>query len=168
VAVNFFGMVATLEGLRPLLAKSASPRAVGISSIASTLPTDDDLVAVMLAGDERGALAHAAAIADEDTTNIIYSSTKLAFARWIRRNAPQVPWAGAGIPLNAIAPGIVNTPMAGSADPTDEGRREMLKQLPMPLNGPAEPIVVANLLTWLTGVENTHVCETGHLPRRRL
>ena len=32
IAINYFGAVATLEGLRPLLAKSARPRAVAICS----------------------------------------------------------------------------------------------------------------------------------------
>lgn len=36
--LNFFGAVATLEGLRPLLAESAAPRAVAVSSIASLRP----------------------------------------------------------------------------------------------------------------------------------
>ena len=39
--LNFFGAVATLEGLRPLLAESAAPRAVAVSSIASLRPMQD-------------------------------------------------------------------------------------------------------------------------------
>ena len=34
VKVNFFGAVATLDGLRPMLAAGTSPRAVAVSSIA--------------------------------------------------------------------------------------------------------------------------------------
>ena len=33
--LNFFGTVATLQGLRPMLAKSTAPRAVAVSSISS-------------------------------------------------------------------------------------------------------------------------------------
>ncbi len=40
LAVNFFGTVATLEGLRPLLKDSPAPRAVLVSSIASLSPSD--------------------------------------------------------------------------------------------------------------------------------
>lgn len=36
--VNFFGAIATLERMRPLLAKGTSPRAVGISSFPSLYP----------------------------------------------------------------------------------------------------------------------------------
>jgi nucleoside-diphosphate-sugar epimerase len=40
VAANFFGTTRLLEGLRPLLVKSASPRALVISSISSRYPCD--------------------------------------------------------------------------------------------------------------------------------
>jgi len=41
VAVNFFGTVSTLEGLRPLLAGSGAPRAGAPASLASLLPAGD-------------------------------------------------------------------------------------------------------------------------------
>ena len=44
VGVNYFGMVATLEGLRPLLLASSAPRAVAVSAVASLHPVDDELV----------------------------------------------------------------------------------------------------------------------------
>lgn len=40
VQVNYFGVVATLEGLRPLLAAGTDPRAVLLSSVASIHPAD--------------------------------------------------------------------------------------------------------------------------------
>ena len=40
VALNFFGSVATLEGLRPTLASSPAPRAVMVSSVASLGPLE--------------------------------------------------------------------------------------------------------------------------------
>jgi hypothetical protein len=59
VSVNYFGALATLEGLRPLLANSAAPRAVATASIASMMPCKMELVKLMLAGDEEGAVAMA-------------------------------------------------------------------------------------------------------------
>ena len=38
LSLNFFGTVATLEGLRPLLEAGSAPRAVAVSSIASLRP----------------------------------------------------------------------------------------------------------------------------------
>lgn len=159
VGVNFFGMVATLEGLRPLLAKSDAPRAVGIASMASLHPLDDTLVDLMLAGDEAAALERAAVLAEDlEAANHIYSSTKKAFALWVRRNAATEAWAGASIPLNAIAPGVIVTPMTAPLLETEEGRAAIMQGVPMPLNGLAGPEVPANLLIWLTSVENSHLC----------
>jgi len=159
VGVNFFGMVATLEGLRPLLAGSDAPRAAGVASMASLNPVDDELVAAMTAGDEAAALARAEILAgDESTGHLIYGSTKKAFAQWIRRTAPTDEWAAAGIPLNAIAPGVIVTPMTAPLLETEEGREQIRAGVPMPLNGFAEAIVPARLLAWLVSEENTHLC----------
>lgn len=160
VAVNYFGMVASLQGLRPLLLSSPAPRAVGVSSMASLHPVDDELVADLVAGDEAAALARAGVLAKEPETTgaLIYSSTKKAFAQWIRRTAATAEWAGASIPLNAVAPGIIATPMTADLIQTEEARQGILQLVPMPLNGIAEPIVVARLLAWLGSEENTHLC----------
>jgi NAD(P)-dependent dehydrogenase (short-subunit alcohol dehydrogenase family) len=157
VGVNYFGMIATLEGLRPLLAMSEAPRAVAVTSMASLFPVDDELVARLDAGDEPGALGRAAAMTEEEAANI-YASTKRALALWIRRHAATPDWAGASIPLNAIAPGIIRTPMTSDLTSTPEGVEQILQMVPMPLNGVADPIVTAYLLAWLGGVENTHLC----------
>lgn len=158
-SVNFFGMVATLEGLRPLLAGSPSPRAVGIASMASLHPVDDELVAAMTAGDEAAAIARAEVLAQDPMAgHQIYSSSKKAFAQWIRRAAPTPDWAGEHIPLNAIAPGVIVTPMTAPLLETEEGREQIRAGVPMPLNGFAEAIVPARLLVWLTSEENSHLC----------
>jgi NAD(P)-dependent dehydrogenase (short-subunit alcohol dehydrogenase family) len=159
VAVNYFGMVATLEGLRPLLAGSTSPRAVGVSSMASLLPVDDLLVGAMTAGNESAALARTIAMAAHpELASRVYASTKKAFAQWIRRTAPTDNWAGADIPLNAIAPGVVLTPMMEPLLATERSRQRIRADVPMPLGGFAQPIDAAHLLAWLAGTENTRLC----------
>ncbi|MEP7762893.1 SDR family NAD(P)-dependent oxidoreductase [Sanguibacter sp. 25GB23B1] len=158
VAVNYFGTIATLDGLRPLLAASTAPRAVATGSMASIMPSDPELVDLCLTGDESGALARAQVLADTDGGSTIYSSTKVALARWVRRNAPTAEWAGAGIPLNAIAPGIVETPMVADLLATEEQRTQMAALVPMPLHGYMSAQVPADLLAWLVSTENTHLC----------
>src|SRR5215469_2958534 len=54
--LNFFGTLATLEGLRPLLTASPAPRAIAVSSIASFSPVDEGLVETMLKIDEKAAI----------------------------------------------------------------------------------------------------------------
>lgn len=160
VAVNFFGAVATLEGLRPMLKGADSPRAVLVSSMAALMSSDAELVALLTTRDEPAAMARAEVLAREPATTgqLIYASTKLALSRWVRRQAATAEWAGVGIPLNAVAPGIIATPMTADLIGTEQERESLLKVVPMPLNGIAEPIVVARLLAWLNSAENTHLC----------
>lgn len=159
-AVNYFGMVATLEGLRPLLAGSRSPRAVGVSSFASIAPGDDVLLAAFRGADEAAALTRAAELAAAPSTTgmLIYPSSKAAFAQWVRRAAITHEWAGTDIPLNAIAPGVVSTPMMNAALSSQEGRDAVASTVPTPLNGFADAQVPARLLAWLVSVENSHLC----------
>lgn len=159
-AVNYFGAVATLEGLRPLMAASSAPRAVATASMASLFPPDDALLEHMLAGDRDASLVRAQELVDAgpEIANLIYGTSKRALARWIRRNAATPAWAGAGIPLNAVAPGIVATPMTADLTSTAEARDALLQVVPMPLNGIFGPNDVAELLIWLTSVENAHLC----------
>jgi NAD(P)-dependent dehydrogenase (short-subunit alcohol dehydrogenase family) len=157
-AVNYFGTVEVMEGLRPLLAASeASPSAVAISSNSTTTAPGYslELVEALLAGDEPTALE----VADTTDSIITYAATKLAVARWVRRSAVSADWAGAGIRLNAIAPGMIATPMI------DEGRSdEFLKtQLDMfeqtiALGRPGRPEEIAALLAFLVGTESTFFC----------
>ncbi|MFC4225220.1 SDR family oxidoreductase [Lysinibacter cavernae] len=158
--VNYFGAIATLEGLRPLLAKSDAPRAATVASMASLHPHDDALLEAFIAGDEPKAIARAQELADlgPEVGYMIYSTSKQALARWVRRTAPTAEWAGAGIPLNAIAPGVILTPMTAELVATEEGRKQLNEQVPMPLNGPAAAIVPAELLVWLTSEQNSHLC----------
>ncbi|MDH6181854.1 NAD(P)-dependent dehydrogenase (short-subunit alcohol dehydrogenase family) [Microbacteriaceae bacterium SG_E_30_P1] len=160
VAVNFFGAVSTLELLRPLLSGSDAPRAVATASMASLFPADQELLDALLAGDEPAALHRAGELvaAGEQAAGQIYGTTKQALAKWIRRNAPTAEWAGAGIPLNAIAPGVVETPMTSAFTGSTEAREAILQQVPMPLNGIFAPRDVAYLLAWLTSEENAHLC----------
>ena len=160
-AVNYFGAIGTLAGARPLLATSPAPRAVAVSSISSLQPADTALVELMLAGDEAGALARAEALAAGAEAHQIYASSKQALSRWLRRTAPTADWAGAGIALNGVGPGVVITPMTRDLMATPESVAALLEMVPMPLNGPVEPEKVADLLSWLLGEGNSHV--TGQI-----
>jgi NAD(P)-dependent dehydrogenase (short-subunit alcohol dehydrogenase family) len=113
VSVNYFGAVATLRGLQPLLARSGRGAAVAVGShMATTQPTSAQIVAACLA--DREDAARAAAV---DAPERAYSSTKLALERWVRRHATTPDWIGAGITLNAVALGLVDTPMTAASVP---------------------------------------------------
>ena len=152
IATNFFGAVATLEGLRPSLAASDAPRAVVIASVASILGADDAVVDACLAGDEVTATERTAA-----NPSMAYLTSKTALARWVRRTAPSPAWAGAGIALNAIAPGTVRTAMTAELLEAPGGTEMVDSAVPMPLSGHAHADDIAPLLEFLTSADNTRV-----------
>jgi NAD(P)-dependent dehydrogenase (short-subunit alcohol dehydrogenase family) len=153
VRVNFFGAVATLEGLRPLLLGSDAPRAVATASSSVMNPTSPELIEACLGGDEDAAVAAAAG-----TGLLAYPSSKRALARWVRRHAPTDAWAGAGIGLNAVAPGVVRTPMTAPLLADDQMRPIVEEAVPMPYGGHAEPAHVAEVIAFLASAEVQRVC----------
>jgi NAD(P)-dependent dehydrogenase (short-subunit alcohol dehydrogenase family) len=126
--------------------------------MASLMPNSPELVEAMLKNDETSAVAIAQKLCDagEESAALIYGSTKRALSRWVRRECIKPEWAGAGIPLNAVGPGIVETPMVADMISTKEARAAIDLMVPMPLNHYIKPIQVAYLLAWLTSRENSH------------
>lgn len=159
ISVNYFGVTELLEALRPALARSDAPRAAVVSSMASLQPNSAEMVEAALAGDERSAVEVAEELAAQgpEIGYLVYPSSKRALSRWVRRRSISPEWAGAGIPLNAVAPGTVLTPMTEQLLATHEGRAMVDAAVPMPLNYHQPPESVANLLIWLTSVENSHL-----------
>ncbi len=147
VSVNYFGAVATLGGLRPLLGRGSSASAVAIGSNSATTQPGYPMAVVerCLAGDEPGARLSAA-----DDGLGAYGASKLALARWVRRHATGPDWIGAGIRLNAVAPGFIDTPLT-------EGQWDFISSLgaiyPMPSGRAGRPDEVAGLLTYLLSPE---------------
>ena len=160
VAVNYYGTLATLEGLRPMLLASPHPRAVAVTSMAALFPPDEALLNELLDGSEANAMARAVELEEggAEQSAAIYGTTKRALSRWIRRHAPSSEWAAASIPLNAVAPGVVYTPMTADLTKDAASSAQVAAMVPMPLNGFFEPEGVATLLAWLTSEDNAHLC----------
>jgi NAD(P)-dependent dehydrogenase (short-subunit alcohol dehydrogenase family) len=143
VRTNYFGAVATLELLRPLLARGTDPSAVAISSNSTTTQPGypAEVAELLLAGDEEAAVA----AIGEDAIGA-YPVSKLALGRWVRRHATTDAWIGSGIRLNAIAPGFVDTAMtAGTWDFVSS----LGDTYPIPIGRPGRPEEMAALLDLL-------------------
>ena len=152
VAINYFGAVATLEGLRPLLTRSKRPRAVAICSTAALLPFDEATVAACLAGDEIKALDEIRA-----RPMTCYMTSKHALSLWLRRAAVTKPWAGSGILLNGVAPGVVKTAMTAPLFENPEMVKLMAQSNPMAVEGYAHPDEIAELVAYLLGFEGHYL-----------
>ena len=150
VSVNYFGAIATLEGLRPLLERGAQPRAVVISSVTSTEQVSQHLVEACLRGDEPAALQAA-----QGQGHTIYAATKAAVARWVRRQAVRPEWVGRGILLNAVAPGYIATAMT-EAFIADLGA-QAARQRTLPIGRVGHPDEIAHLITFLVSPENSYM-----------
>lgn len=154
VSLNYFGTVALLEGLRPALA-AAGGAAVAISSNSTTIQpgVPGPVAAACLSNDEPAARV----LADEAGSVASYPATKLAVAHWVRTRAPSPAWAGAGVRLNAVAPGMIETPMVaeGRADPE---LAPLLAMLPLPVGRAGRPEEIAALVCLLLGPDGGFFC----------
>jgi NAD(P)-dependent dehydrogenase (short-subunit alcohol dehydrogenase family) len=169
IQLNYFGAIATLEGLRPLLAKSKAPRAVAVSSIASLRPPQAALVEACLRGDEAAALIIARQVWEEANASgggvegglALYGNAKHALNRWCRTRAATPEWAGARTLVNVVALGFYDTPAAAYILQNKDARAAMGAGVPLAGAFPGRPEEAAELLAFLISPENTQL--TGHV-----
>lgn len=148
VRVNYYGALSFLDGLLPILGGGDAPAAVVMASNGATLtPPHAQLVDIVLSGDEEGAATLASSL-DGAT---VYGMSKLALTRAVRRRT--ATWAAAGVRLNAVAPGPVDTPLlAGSL--ADEVLGPLVESLPVPLGRRATAAEIAAAVAFLLDPAN--------------
>ena len=152
VALNYFGTIALLEGLGPLLARSSAPAAAVVSSSSTLNRGSDALVRACLRGQESRALDVAGRLVRGRRGSQIYRSSKIALNHWIRSASVRAEWAGRGVVLNAVAPGIIGTEVVMRTWERD--RRLLETALPQPMGAPGPVAPVAALLAHAVSPEN--------------
>jgi NAD(P)-dependent dehydrogenase (short-subunit alcohol dehydrogenase family) len=150
-AVNYFGALAYLDGLLPVLADGEAPAAVAISSNGATLtPRNQAFVDLLLANDEEQSATMAGTL-DGAT---VYGMSKLAMTIGLRRRT--AVWAEAGVRLNAVAPGPVDTPLL-RASLADETLGPLVEALPVPMGRQATANEIAGAVGFLLDPVNGFV-----------
>ena len=141
--VNYYGAVELLDGLKDALAKSKA-RVVVISSNSAQMQMDpnNELAKVLLDGTEDEAMA----VIGANHAAMTYGISKHALARAVRRRAAE--YGQAGIRLNAIAPGMTETPMfRGAADHPEIGKS--VDAIPIPQGRVATPDEIAGVIEFM-------------------
>lgn len=151
--VNFFAVIATVEGLRGLLEKKKGSVLFVSSNSAPMIATDDTFVQTCLAGDEDAACREI----DARDGHTAYAGSKRAITVWMRRHV--VEYAAAGVRINAVAPGITMTPLADLvlADEVFGGAMKEFGDM-VPVGNTAQPDQIANVMRFMLSEEASYVC----------
>lgn len=151
--VNYFGALATLEGVRDLLI-TRQGSAVLISSNSASMPgLDQRYLALLKAGDEAAACAH---IDTLDGHNA-YAGGKFALTCWMRRHS--AAWAADGVRMNAVAPGITRTPLTDTAtQDADFGEAMKAFAASVPVGRVGEPDDIAQAVCFLLSPQAAFIC----------
>ena len=133
--VNYFGVVELLEGWRATLAKTDRAKVVvfGSNATTTTPAVPGRAVKALLAGDSAKAVK-ATRIFGKNAPAMAYGASKIAVSRWVRRHAVTAEWAGAGIRLNALAPGAIMTPLLEKQLATPD-EAKAIRAFPVPIGG---------------------------------
>ncbi len=144
--VNYFGAKLTTLALRPLLAKKKGS-IVLISSNSAPMAQHDEELLQALAADDRDAaseLLNARANGVQDA----YAGSKLALTRWMRASTPE--FAGMGVRINAVAPGITTTPLTDAAKQDENVAKAMADfAAAVPSGREGTPAEIANAVLFL-------------------
>ena len=151
-AVNYFGTVELVESLQDHLAAHRTAVLV-IASNSAPMPTNSSYVDALLAGEE----STAAELASDMESQQVYSGSKQAVTRWMRRNTRN--YALAGIRMNALAPGYTRTPLSEAVE-QDPTYGEAIKQFvaSIPVGRPGLPEDMAKAASFLLGENASFIC----------
>ncbi|OBH84671.1 NAD-dependent epimerase [Mycobacterium scrofulaceum] len=158
LAVNFFGVVELVEAWQPALAASGGAKVVVVGSNSSTtMPlVPKRAVRALLERDAKRAEC-ALRMFRAAAPSMAYGASKIAVARWVRRTAVTPAWAGAGIRLNAIAPGAVMTPLLERQLATPR-EAKAIRSFPVPVGGFGNPTHLADWMVFMLSDAAEFLC----------
>lgn len=156
--VNYLGVVELLEAWRPALAATDRAKVVAFSSNSTTtMPmVPRRAVRALLDGDTEKAV-RTLRIFGKAAPSFAYGASKVAVSHWVRTRAVTREWAGAGIRLNALAPGAVLTPLLERqlATPSEA---KAIKSFPVPIGGYGDPGQLADWVVFMLSGAADFLC----------
>lgn len=146
MSVNYFGVIDLLQTWRPALAATGNAKVVvvGSNSTTTTPLVPRSAVRNLLHGDLDAAVQKVRRYRLA-TSAFAYAASKIAVSQWVRHHAVRASWAGAGIRLNAIAPGAIKTPLLDQQLATPR-EAKAIQSFPVPLRAFGDP---AHLAEWM-------------------
>ena len=87
----------------------------------------------------------------------MYAASKIALSRWVRRQAVTPEWAGAGVRLNALAPGAIMTPLLEKQLATPAEARQ-IRSFPVPIGGYGDAGHLADWVTFMLSDSADFLC----------
>lgn len=156
--VNYFGVVELLEAWRPALAATERAKVVVFSSNSTTtIPAiPGRAIRALLAGDGEKAV-RTLRLLGRAAPSMAYGASKVAVSRWVRRHAVTRDWAGAGIRLNAIAPGAILTPLLEKQLATP-AEAKTIRAFPVPIGGFGDPGHLADWVVFMLSDSADFLC----------
>lgn len=157
--VNFLGVVELLEGIHPALATAGNAKVVIFSSNSTTTVPGipEELINAFKERDLDTALAIAEAAGPEASPTFVYAGSKTAITHWIRTIGVTEEWAGAGIRVNALAPGAIRTPLL-EQQLNDPELAPSIRAFPIPVHEFGKPEEVAQWAIFMLSPAANFLC----------
>ncbi len=157
--VNFLGVVELLEGIHPALATAGNAKVVIFSSNSTTTVPGipEELINAFKDRDLDTALAIAEAAGPDASPTFVYAGSKTAITHWIRTIGVTEEWAGAGIRVNALAPGAIRTPLL-EQQLNDPELAPSIRAFPIPVHEFGKPEEVAQWAIFMLSPAANFLC----------
>ena len=156
--VNFLGVVDLLTAWRPALAAARRAKVVVLASNSTTtVPAVPRRTITALLAHDTDKAVRSIKMLGRNGSALMYSASKTAVSRWVRREAVTPAWAGAGIRLNALAPGAIMTPLleAQLASPREGAA---VRRFPIPLGGFGDTAQLADWICFMLSDSADFLC----------
>lgn len=156
--VNYLGVVELVEAWRPALAAAGNAKVVVVASnSATTMPAVPKRAVRALLDRDVVKAERAVRMFRPAGPSMAYGASKIALSRWVRRTAVTPEWAGAGIRLNAIAPGAIMTPLLGRQLATPR-EAKAIRSFPVPVGRFGDPAQLADWMVFMLSDSAEFLC----------